>query len=117
VTHNLTSMASRCQAGVMRSRPQAGGAGRVDSASLCRMAPVWPHGDKRVTVSGIFIGPWGHLYPQTPFPAEAPFDAASIAHDAGDVLADALFEHGLPRHQLETDAVIDHGEAAAGELG
>ena len=31
--------------------------------------------------------------------------------------ADALVEHGLPRHQVETDAVIDHGEAAAGELG
>jgi Tripartite tricarboxylate transporter family receptor len=33
------------------------------------------------------------------------------------MLADALVEHGLPRHQLETDAVIDHGEAAARELG
>jgi hypothetical protein len=36
-----------------------------------------------------------------PFPAEAPFDATGIAHDAGDVLADALVEHGLPRHQAE----------------
>jgi hypothetical protein len=33
------------------------------------------------------------------------------------VLADALFENGLPRHQLETDAVIDHSEATARELG
>src|ERR1700716_2080279 len=60
---------------------------------------------------------WGHSYPQPPFPAEIPFDATSIGHCAGDMLADALVEHGLPRHQLETDAVIDHGEAAARELG
>jgi len=33
------------------------------------------------------------------------------------MLADALVEHGLPRHQLEADAVIDHDEAAARELG
>jgi hypothetical protein len=33
------------------------------------------------------------------------------------MLADALVEHRLPRHQLETDAVIDHGETAARELG
>src|SRR3984893_19165110 len=59
---------------------------------------------------------WGHLQPQPPLPAKTPFDAASSAHCAGDMLADALVEHGLPRHQLETDAVIDHGEAAAGEL-
>ena len=41
-----------------------------------------------------------HSQPQPPFPAETPFDATSIAHDAGDMLADALVEHGLPRHQL-----------------
>src|SRR5450432_3569803 len=86
-------------------------------ASLDRMAPVWPHIDKRETVSGILIAPWGHSYPQPPFPTESPFDAAGIAHEAGDVLADTAVEHGLPRHQLETDAVIDHGKAAARELG
>jgi hypothetical protein len=92
--------------------------GRATRASLYRVASVRPHGDKRVTMLGIFIAPWGHSYPQPPFPAEAPFDAASsIAHCASDVLADALVEHGLPRHELESDAVIDHGEAAAGELG
>jgi hypothetical protein len=32
------------------------------------------------------------------------------------VLADASVEKGLPRHQLEADAVIDHSEAA-GESG
>jgi hypothetical protein len=55
---------------------------------------------------------WWCSYPQPPIPAETPFDAASSAHCAGDMLADALVEHGLPRHQLEADAVIDHGEAA-----
>src|SRR5450631_989731 len=60
---------------------------------------------------------WGHSQPQPPFPAETPFDAACAAHDADDVLADALVEHGLPRHQPETDAVIDHGDAAGRELG
>jgi len=33
------------------------------------------------------------------------------------VLADALIENRLPRHELKADAVIDHGEAAARELG
>src|ERR1700730_6829029 len=60
---------------------------------------------------------WAHLQSQPPFPAETPFDATSIAHCAGDMLADTLVEHGLPRHQLETDAVINHSEAAARELG
>jgi hypothetical protein len=40
-----------------------------------------------------------------------------LAHDAGDMLVDALVENRLPWHQPETDAVIDHGEAAACELG
>ena len=60
---------------------------------------------------------WGYSPLQPPIPAETPFDAACAAHDAGDVLADALVEHRLPRHQLETDAIIDHGEAAGRELG
>jgi hypothetical protein len=33
------------------------------------------------------------------------------------MLPDALSEKGVPWHPLETDAVIDHGKAAAGELG
>src|SRR5450631_3148467 len=110
-------MASPCRAGDIRSRPQAAQRGRAMRASLYRMAPVWPHGDQRVTVLVMFIAPWGHSQPQPPFPAEIPFDATSIAHRAGDVLADALVENGLPRHELEADAVIDHGEAVARELG
>jgi hypothetical protein len=45
---SLTCMASPCRAGVIRSRPQAGGAGRANSASLYRMTPVRLHGDKQV---------------------------------------------------------------------
>ena len=33
-------------------------------------------------------------------PAEAPLDAADIAHDGGDALADRLAKNWLPRHQL-----------------
>ena len=79
-------------------------------ASLEGMAPVWLHGNKQVIL-------WRHSYSQPSIPAETPFDATCAAHDAGDVLTDALVENGLPRHQLEADAVIDHGEAAAYELG
>jgi len=40
------------------SRPKAAKRGRAMRASFYRMAPVWPLGDKRVTVSGIFIARW-----------------------------------------------------------
>ena len=83
---------------------------RANSASLYRMAPPGPMAMSRSRC-------WGHSQLQPPFPAETPFDAASSAHRAGDMLADALVEHGLPRHQLEADAVIDHGEAAVRQLG
>ena len=56
-TSCLTCMASPCRAGDIRSRPKAGGAGRANTASLYRMAPVWPHGDKQVTVLGTLIVP------------------------------------------------------------
>jgi hypothetical protein len=46
-----------------------------------------------------------------------PLDAADIAHDGGDALADPLAKNWLPRHQLSIDAVIDHGEAVARQLG
>lgn len=32
------------------------------------------------------------------------------------MLADTLFERGLPRHQLEPDTVVNHGKAAGGEI-
>ena len=75
-------------------QPRSGGAGRD---RLYRMAPVWPHGDKQVTTLG-------HSQPQPPFPAKTPFDATSIAHDAGDMLADAAgrrrrWETYMRRHE------------------
>ncbi len=57
--------------------------------------------------------------PEPALSAQAPFDAAVIAHEAGDVLPDALVEHGLPRHEAEAEATVtaqgfDDGEPAAG---
>jgi hypothetical protein len=64
-------------------------------------------------------GPLFRLQPQPALSAQAPFDAAVIAHEAGDVLPDALVEYGLPRHQTEAEPTItteglDHREPAAG---
>jgi len=36
--------------------------------------------------------------PQPALSAEAPFDVAARAHQAGNVLPEAIVEHGLPRH-------------------
>jgi hypothetical protein len=47
-----------CRAGDIGSRPQAAKRGRAMRAGLYRMAPVWPHGAKRVTVLVMFIAPW-----------------------------------------------------------
>lgn len=47
--------------------------------------------------------------------AEAPVDAAIIAGDAGDMVAELLFEGWRPGHQLEAQTVVDHGETAGGE--
>lgn len=51
-----------------------------------------------------------------PVPSEAPFDAAAVAHGAGDMLTDAFVENGLPGHELEAETVVDHGEAPAGKI-
>ena len=51
----VTCLASPCRAGGSRSRPQAGGAGRANSASLEGLAPVRPHGDKQVAMLGTLI--------------------------------------------------------------
>jgi hypothetical protein len=55
--------------------------------------------------------------PKLPLPIEAPFDAATIALDAADVLVEALLKDGLPRDKLEAHAILDHGEAPTGEIG
>ena len=55
--------------------------------------------------------------PDLSFSTEAPLDAAIVAPDAADVLVEAFPEDGLPRDELETEPVLDHGEAPAGEIG
>ena len=50
-----------------------------------------------------------------PVAAEAPGDGAVVAGDAGHVPAELLFEAWRPGHELEAEAVIDHGEPAGGE--
>lgn len=46
---------------------------------------------------------------------KTPFNAAAVLHDAGDVLAELLFELARPGHELEAKPVVDHGEASRGE--
>jgi len=53
--------------------------------------------------------------PEPSAAAEAPVDPAIRAGDARDVAAELLFEGGRPGHELEAEAVVDHGEAAGGE--
>jgi hypothetical protein len=48
--------------------------------------------------------------------AEAPIDPAVAARDAGDMAAEMLFEGRRPRHELETQAVVEHGEPAGSEI-
>src|SRR6266436_498003 len=55
--------------------------------------------------------------PQPELPPQIPLDASVTAHNAGDVSADALVEHRLPRHQAEPEPVFDHGVAPADEIG
>ena len=44
-----------------------------------------------------------------------PFDAPTVLHDTGDVLAEPLFEFARPRHELEAEPVVDHGEPPRGK--
>lgn len=51
----------------------------------------------------------GSLLPSQPQPAlsaEAPFDVATITHQAGDMLPDPLVEHGLPWHEAEAKTTV-----------
>src|SRR5262249_43759446 len=57
------------------------------------------------------------LQSQPTFPSKLPFDAAGLALNAGNELTDALFENRLPRHQLEAQSVLDHGETSACKRG
>src|SRR6516165_9046036 len=55
------------------------------------------------------------LQPEPAISAEAPVDPAIASCDAGDMAPELLFEGGRPGHELEAQAVVDHGEAAGGE--
>src|SRR5690606_34980988 len=46
---------------------------------------------------------------------ETPVDSSIASRHAGDVATDLLFKGGRPGHELEAEAVVDHGEAARGE--
>jgi hypothetical protein len=53
------------------------------------------------------------LQAEAPVPSQCPLDATIVTLKPGDVLPDALLEDRLPRHQLEAESILDHGEASA----
>src|SRR3546814_17332881 len=55
------------------------------------------------------------LHAEPAVASEAPVDATGAARHAGDVLADLAFKGWRPRHELEAETVVDHGEAARRE--
>src|SRR6266702_3300314 len=55
------------------------------------------------------------LQAKVSFATESPLDAAAALGDAGDVLAELFLYLARPGHELEAEAVVDHGEAAGGE--
>ncbi len=113
---SLTCLASPCRAGDSRSRPQAAKRWR---GTRQRNAPALTGCRWSGTLGFKLAGPALPLTTQPALSAQAPFDAAVIAHEAGDVLPDALVEYGLPRHQTKAETTIttealDHREPAAG---
>src|SRR3990167_7759943 len=57
---------------------------------------------------------WG-LEAEPALAAQRPVDAAAGADDAGHLAAELLFEGAGPGNEAETQAIVDHGEAAGGE--
>jgi len=55
------------------------------------------------------------LQAKVSFATEGPLDAATALGDSSDVLAELLLDLARPGHELEAEAVVDHGEAAGGE--
>jgi hypothetical protein len=53
--------------------------------------------------------------PRSPLPPKAPLDVSAGGQDARHLLSELLLERRTPRHELEPDRVIDHGEAAGRE--
>jgi hypothetical protein len=62
----LTGMTSPRRAGGIWSRPEAAKRARAVRASLYRMLPVWPHGEKQVMMFGYTDSPLGMLTAPTP---------------------------------------------------
>ena len=52
---------------------------------------------------------------QPAFAPETPVDAAAGGHDARDLLSELLLQRRPPRHELEAETIIDHGEPTRGE--
>ena len=57
------------------------------------------------------------LQSESALPAESPFDATGLAHDAREVCANLFFENGLPRNELKADPTSHHREVPASEPG
>ncbi len=53
---------------------------------------------------------------QPAFAPEAPIDPAAVRHRACDGLAEMAFELRSPGDERESEAIVDHGEAARGEI-
>src|SRR5579885_3215131 len=76
---------------------------------------IWP---QRIFVADITRSPRPITSSQAdpPLAAEAPVDPAVAACDAGDRSAEMLFERRRPRHELETEAVVEHREPAGSQI-
>lgn len=61
--------------------------------------------------------PANRSQPEASLVPKAPVEAAGLACNAGDMLAAALVEHLLPRHEADGYATVGHGEAPAGKIG
>ena len=56
-----------------------------------------------------------HLQTKARLSAETPLHVPARRHDAAHLAAEFLLERRPPRHELEAEPVIDHGEPAGGE--
>lgn len=77
----------------------------MPSARLCHTTPVFPAMTSKTPMRVIrtFTAP-------TPLATEIPIDAATWRHDAGDLLAEKLFQRRLPRYELKSHSIINHGK-------
>src|SRR5580692_561724 len=83
-------------------------------SQIPRGRPFWRrlawHGNPHTTQA---LSTWFcDSHTQSPLAPEGPIHAAAWPHDTVHLLAKLLFECRPPRHQLEAESVVDHGEAA-----